>query len=105
MNDEDKLYSDVGKLAKSILELEKSALPIYKEFAEDVIYERIIDIKQIEWQLDFMVSYCFDVEILSLYKAILRKLFSKHPDTVQFYVQQYFDMFGNESDNSELKSS
>ena len=101
MNDEDKLYSDVSKLAESILELGKSALPIYKEFAEDVIYERIINIEQIERQLDFMVSYCFNDEILFLYKSILRKLYSKHPDTVQFYVQLYSDMFGNESDNSE----
>ena len=101
MNDEDKLYSDVSKIAESILELGKSALPIYKEFAEDIIYERITNIEQIERQLDFMVSYCFDVEILSLYKSILRKLYSKHPDTVQFYVQQYSDIFVTESDNSK----
>ena len=101
MNEKDKFYSGVRELAGNILELGKSALPIYKEFAEDVIYERITNIEQIERQLDFMVTYCFDDEILFFYKTILRKLYYKYPDTVQSYVQLYFDMFGNESDNSE----
>ena len=90
--------SDIGNLCQGIQDFGKSAVPVYKEFAYDVIHERITDIDQIEYQLDFMLSFCFDSEILQLYKSVLRKLLIKHPDSVQFYVEQYFEMFGTETE-------
>ena len=86
--------SDIGVLYKGILDLGESALPIYKEFADDVINERLKNINEIEYQLDYMLSFCFNSEILTLYKAVLRKLYTKHPDIVKFYIEQYFEMYG-----------
>ena len=97
MNDESKFFSDVSELIKGTLDLTKYALPLYKEFADDIIHERITNIEQIERQLDSMVSYCFDKEILLLYKAILRKLYCKYPDMVKDYVRLYYDMYENDS--------
>jgi len=99
--DEDKLFFDVSELAKGILDLAKSVVPYFKEFTDDVIQERITDIKEIEWQLTHMLSYCFDDEILLLYKAVLRKLYYKYPDTVVSYVQFYREMYEDEGEDDD----
>ena len=39
----------------------------------------------------------FNSEILLLFKAVLRKLDNKYPDIVRFYIQQYSDIYGNDS--------
>jgi len=98
---EDKFFSEISTLAEGIIDLAKSVLPFYKEFTEDVIHERITDINEIERQLDYMLSFCFDDEILLLYKAVLRKLYDEYPDTVCFYVQGYRDMYEDDEQVSE----
>jgi len=102
--DEDKLFSDVSKLAEGILDLAKSVVPFYKDFADDVIYERITDINQIERQLDYMLDFCFYEEILLLYKAVLRKLYYNYPETVVSYVQFYREMYEDEGEEDEQVS-
>jgi len=97
-NIEDKLFSDISVLAEGLKDLAKSALPLYQDFADDVINERITSIKEIEWQLDYMLSFCFDDEILLLYKAVLRKLYYKYPETVVSYVQFYREMYEDEGE-------
>ena len=92
-----KLFSDIGNLFEDIFDVVNSVKPFYKDLTDDIINDRIINIEQIERQLDYMVTYCFDSEILLLFKVILRKLYYKYPDTVQTYVQLYFDMHGDEN--------
>jgi len=95
-NDEDKLFSDISEIAKGILGLAKTTVPFYKDFTDNVINERISDIKTIEWQLSLMLDFCFDDEILLLYKAVLRKLYDEYPETVVSYVQFYREMYEDE---------
>ena len=101
MDEQEKFFGNIRTLAESINGLAKSVLPEYKRFAENVILGRITDIHEIEWQLDYMLSFCFNEEILLLYKAILRKLYRKHPDVVKSYVAAYFDMYGDDANEME----
>jgi len=99
--DEDIFFSDVSELAKGILDLAKSVMPFYQDFADNVINERITSIKEIEWHLDYMLSFCFYEEILLLYKAVLRKLYDKYPEAVGSYVQYYREMYEDEGQVTE----
>jgi len=96
MDDSNQFFSDVANLFEGIFDITKTMLPAYKEFADDVVCERITDIEQIERQLDSMLTYCFNAEILLYFKAILRKLYKTYPDTVHAYVKLYCDMYGSE---------
>ena len=101
MDEQEKFFEDIGALAENMNGLAKSVLPDYQRFAENVILGRITDIHEIERQLDYMLSFCFNEEILSLFKAILRKLHRKHPDVVKSYVTAYFDMYGDDANEME----
>ena len=86
-------FNDVAKLADKIKCLADDAFPVYKTFTDDVISDCITDIAIIEQNLDYMLSYCFDDRILSLYKKILRKFYKQYPDLVKFYVDAYYYMY------------
>ena len=94
-------FENVSSLAKEINGLANNAFPFYKAFTEDVVSGRISDIKEIEWNLDYMLTFCFDDRILTLYKKILRKIYKQYPDAVKFYVDTYYDMYERDGDDSE----
>ena len=94
-------FENIANLAKEIKGLANNAFPVYKAFAEDVISGRIADINEIEWNLDHMLTYCFDNRILSLYKEILRNLYKQHPDVVKDYADAYYDMYEDNGENCE----
>ena len=94
-------FEDVANLAMEIKELANNAFPVYEAFTEDVVSGRIADINEIELTLDYMLTYCFDDKILSLYKKILRKLYKQYPGVVKDYVDIYYDMYKNDGDNCE----
>ena len=78
--------------------LVKSTLPHYEQFTRSVESGTITDIDQIEYEISYMLSFCFDDEILVLYKRVLRKIFNKYPEIVKFYVDAYYDMFENDDE-------
>ena len=94
-------FKSVTVLVGQLCGLADDVLPIYKGFAEDVLCNRITNIDMIEHRLDSMVAYCFDDRILSLYKKVLQKLYSNHPDTVETYVELYYSMFEEEAGEIE----
>ena len=96
MNDEAKFFEDISVIVENMNELAKPVLPEYKNFAKDVIFDRMTDIYEIERMLDYMVTFCFNNEILLLFKAVLRKLYYRYPDVVNIYVTVYFDMYGRD---------
>jgi hypothetical protein len=65
-------FEKIGTLAEQIQAAANDVLPYYEEFTESVVCGRITDIKRIEYQLDFMLTYCFDDRILSRYTSIPR---------------------------------
>ena len=81
--------------------LAKSTVPHYEYFTRNVEKGIITNIHQIEYEMDRMLTFCFDDEILVLYKRVLRKIFNQHPEIVKFYVDAYYDMHG-ENDDDEL---
>ena len=93
-------YKDIFHLAEQITGLADRVFPYYEAFAEEVVSGCITDINEIERELDYILSYCFDNRILLLYKKILRKIYKQYPAVVKSYVDAYYDMY--ESDEELL---
>ena len=94
-------FEGVAKLAEQIKGIADNVFPVYKAFTEDVVFERITDITEIELTLDYMLTYCFDDRILALYKKILRKFYKSYPHMVKSHVDAYYEMYVYEGDDSE----
>ena len=101
MDDTNSFYNDIAALFEGLNDIAKSQVPYYRAFADDVVRGRITDIDQIEHELDSMVTFCFNEEILLLYKSVLRRLYKKNPETVDAYVRLYYDMYENNEDYEE----
>jgi hypothetical protein len=97
------LVKDIGEIVKGFSGLADIALPEYKRFADDVVSERITNINEIEYRLDFMLDFCFDNRVLLLYKKVLRHLYHTYPDTVKSYVDAYYDMYGADETNNQKR--
>jgi hypothetical protein len=92
-------FEAVSGLVEQITGLVDDNLPYYSAFTDDVLHNRVTDLVSRERQLDSMLSYCFDDRILLLYKKIIRKLFTQHPETVKCYVDAYYMMYGDGGDS------
>jgi len=96
-------YGDIFNLVEQITGLADKVFPYYEAFAEEVASDCITDINEIERELDYILSYCFDNRILLLYKKILRKTYKQYPSVVKSYVDAYYDMFeSDEGENEEF---
>jgi hypothetical protein len=55
----------------------------------------------IGFQLDYMLDFCWDDSVLTLYKRILRSLYKKYPALVANYAYAYRDMWDNDDADVE----
>ena len=78
-------------IVNGIRGLGASVLPQYEDFTEKVLSETITDLKVIERQLDNIIGYAFDEKILVLYKKILKKIYPRAPEVVEFHIDEYYN--------------
>ncbi len=71
----------------------QKALEHYRPIAEQIIKGEKTDLNEIELFLDYMLDFCYDNEVLELYKRICRCLYSKHPELVYTAVMNYRDVW------------
>jgi vesicle coat complex subunit len=89
----DEMAKGIGALAEQMQGMAVQALYRFTPIAEDIISGRITGENDIGYQLDFMLDFCWDDTVLTLYKRILRSLYNKYPALVASYVQSYRDMW------------
>jgi len=73
----------------------------FTPIAEDIIAGRIAGENNIGYQLDFMLDFCWDDTVFSLYKRILRNLYHEYPALVADHVQFYREMWDNDGSADE----
>ena len=89
-------FEHIAGLAEQIRGLADDALPGYEDFTARVVRGQIKDRNQIEHQLDYMLTFCFDDRILALFKRVLRKIHTRYPETVLSYITAYREMYEND---------
>lgn len=87
------LINEISPLVEHLNDLVALKISFYLDFVDNVENNVLTDMKEIEWQLSSMLDFCFNDEVLALYKRVLRKLYYDYPDIVEFYVYAYRDMW------------
>jgi len=92
----DNLLQSIGELAGETRKLAREAERQYSGEVEAILKARICDSRRIERCLDGMLDFCFDDEVLALYKKLCRYYFTIDPSATASYVQVYREMWGEQ---------
>lgn len=91
-----KLVSDIQAILESRNQLAKQAFVQYQPIVEQYISDNCTDSNQIAYTLDFMLDFCFDEQMLLLYRRLCRHLFRFDSETTVFYINAYREMWDEE---------
>jgi hypothetical protein len=80
------LADEIGTVFQSAAQF---GISYYRPIAQKILSGQITSPNEIEHILDHMLDYCFDDEMLSLYKRLCRHLMCKHPELVYTAVMNY----------------
>jgi hypothetical protein len=89
----DTLVQNISGLVSGIQRLVRQAYAEYSPEVDSVINEQSSDPKRIERLLDGILDFCFDPEMLRLYKKLCRYYFAIDPEATVSYVNSYRDMW------------
>jgi hypothetical protein len=92
----DDLARSIGELAKTLDPLAHRAQQQYASEVENVLRIQCRDPNRIERLLDGLLDFCFDPEILRLFKKIARYYFQINPVAAKEYVNTYREMWDSE---------
>jgi hypothetical protein len=85
--------TDIEKIIIQLNEHTAQMVSYYKPIAANIIYGRNNDEHDIETVLDGILECCSNDEMLRLYKRVLRSIIYKFPETVEFYVRAYYEIW------------
>ncbi len=80
-------------LAQQLKTLAKQAIPTYTQKVEAIINNKIQDHNQIELTFDYMLDFCYDDEMLLLYKKLARYYFTINPQGTTNYINYYRERY------------
>lgn len=104
------MIKDVELLANKIQSLAILAKAEYEPVVNDIIRKKIIDEQYILCILEKLLDFCFDDEILLLYKKLCCYYYPLNRDVIADYIRYYFEMYEPEklsyglNDKNELAS-
>jgi hypothetical protein len=97
----DKLDQNIGELTRRMRELAREAAPLYSVEVEAILNVRSRDSRRIERCLDGMLGFCFDDDMLLLYRKLCRYYFAIDPEATVSYVQAYREMWDERAENGK----
>ena len=91
------MIKDVELFANKIQSLAILAKAEYEPVVNDILRKKIIDEQYILHTLDKLLDFCFNDEILLLYKKLCCYYYPLNRDAVVDYIQYYFEMYEPEN--------
>ena len=98
-NGKDDLVSRIGELARITHEMARDVARQYSVVVEAILRAQIRDTRRLEKCLDGMLDFCFDDEVLALYKKLCRYYYVIDPEATAFYVHAYREMWDEQESN------
>ena len=92
------LGQSIGELAAASKQLASQAEQQYSLEVDAILREQCGDPLRIEYVLDGMLDFCFDAEMLCLYKKLCWYYFTIDPEATVSYVYAYRDMWDETGD-------
>ena len=87
---------NIQNITQQLKTLAKQALPIYTQKVEAIINNEIQDHNRIELTFDYMLDFCYDDEMLLLYKKLARYYFTINPQGTANYINYYRERYEDE---------
>jgi hypothetical protein len=90
------MIEEIAKLIESHRNLAEQAREQYRPLVNSIIDSQTNDVNHICYTLDFMLDFCFDEQMLQLYRKLCRYLYSLDPETATDYVNAYRERWDEE---------
>ncbi len=83
--------------------LARQALSEYSVLVDSIVVSKTTDQNRIEHTLDGILDFCFDADMVLLFKKLCRYYFTINTQATAFYINTYREMWDNDSiDNKGL---
>jgi hypothetical protein len=96
------LVQAIGELAGARQRLAVQALQQYAREVDDVLRKKDSNPQRIEHLLDGMLDFCFDKDVLRLYKKLCRYYFKIDPEATASYVYAYREMWDEREERGKF---
>lgn len=83
-------------LLESQEQLAKQAVLEYQPIVANYIAQNCTDSNQIAYTLDFMLDFCSNEQMLTLYRKLCRHLYSFDPETAHYCIEAYRERWDEE---------
>ena len=90
------MIQDIKLLANKIQSLAILAKAEYEPVVNVIINKKIVDEQYILCTLDKLLDFCFDDEMLLLYKKLCRYYYPFNRGAIVDYIKYYFEMYDPE---------
>jgi hypothetical protein len=94
------MYKDIEKILENFRLIEVQAIDIYSKTVQDIIVSKSEDKKLIEHIFDGMLGFCYDEDMLKLFKKLCRYYYDIDPHATADYINIYREMWDNEDEKS-----
>jgi hypothetical protein len=97
------MYKDIEKILENFRLIEVQAIDIYSKTVQDIIVSKSEDKKLIEHIFDGMLGFCYDEDMLKLFKKLCRYYYDIDPQATADYINIYREMWDNEDEEKYRK--
>ena len=80
---------EISEITHNLKELTKKAQLYYSNEVESIINYNVKDKSRIEALLDLILDFCFDKDILLIYKKLVRYYYNIDENAAIFYINAY----------------
>ena len=87
------MIEDIKALIESHRNLALRAYEQYCPLVNDIIASQCKDVNHICYTMDFMLDFCYDDQMLLLYRRLCRYLFDIDPAATANYIEYYREMW------------
>jgi len=83
------MTDNLHQLAEQVMALRRRAVPLAEQQVDDIIQSGERDINRIEHQLDHMLDFCCDPDMLLAFKRLCRYYFDIDPVATAWHIEAY----------------
>lgn len=93
------MIEEIAKLIESRNQLAQQACGQYTALVDSIIASQTTDVNHISLTLDYMLGFCFDDQMLLLYRRLCRYLYDIDKETTASYINAYREMWDENGAN------
>jgi hypothetical protein len=86
-------FSDINAIVGQFSNLANEALRVYKPIVNEIIEKQSQDENHIQRTLDYLLDFCFDEKLLTLYRRLCRYYWDINPQATANYIDYYREMY------------